>query len=431
MEKKTGSFPWRDLQFRVFNILCVFISERLAYFRDDLPLILASLVLIALSTLAQLLQPFLAGVLIDGILGSRGDAMWVYRGFFKLTHALGIGRNDLKGQIIALAISAVGLRVMQELLAMSQRLIGVHIGYNGLIRARCDLFQKLQQLSLGYHKSQPQGDAIYRLSYDTSGFQTILTVLLNSVLVSAVTLVIMTIIMVQMSWELALITLSVAPLLLWTTKLFARPLRQRWLEAKEVDTRLTTVIQRSVASIGLVQAFGARRMSSGDFKAHRSTASANIRQSWQDSWYWLAVGTIFGVGYAAIFAYWGWAVITHRGAALTFGSLWIFLSYVNQVYAPLQSLSGSGREHSGRGGEGAAGVRRAGSRFDHRGCARRDSPASATTGAWAEECQLRISHRGTGVAEHRSGNQTGTNGGVCRLQRRGKDDAVESFAAVL
>ena len=30
-----------------------------------------------------------------------------------------------------------------------------------------DLFQKLRALSLAYHRSQPQGDAIYRLSYDT------------------------------------------------------------------------------------------------------------------------------------------------------------------------------------------------------------------------------------------------------------------------
>ena len=93
------------------------------------------------------------------------------------------------------------LRVAKELLAMAQRLIAVNIGYNGLIRVRCDLFRKLQQLSLGYHKSQPQGDAIYRLSYDTGGFQTILNVLLNSVLVSGVTLMVMTWLMLQMNWQ--------------------------------------------------------------------------------------------------------------------------------------------------------------------------------------------------------------------------------------
>ncbi len=298
-----------------------FYLRAIAYFREDLPLILASLGLIALSTLAALLQPFLAAILIDSILGTDRNSMWVYRVFFRGTRAMGIRADDLKGQIITLAVLAVGLRVLQELLAMSQRLTAVNIGYNGLIRVRCDLFKKLQQLSLRYHKSQPQGDAIYRLSFDTGGFQTILTVLINGVLVSAVTLIIMACLMVQMNWQLALVTLSVAPLLMLVTKLFAGSLKQRWLEAKEVDTRLTTVIQRSVAAIGLVQAFGRE---ADEFNRFQTTAidskKANIRQAWQDSWYWLLVGTIFGLGYAVIFGYGGWMVVNHHSAILRSGA---------------------------------------------------------------------------------------------------------------
>ena len=320
-----------------------FYLRAIAYFREDSALIVSSLVLIALSTLASLLQPFLAGILIDAILGTKANTIWVYRAFFKLTYTLGFQANDLKHQLVVLACLAVVLRVAQELLSMAQRLIGAHIGYNGLIRVRCDLFQKLQQLSIGYHKSQPQGDAIYRLSYDAGGFQTVLTVILNNVLVSAVTLVIMACLMIEMNWQLALVTLAVAPLLLATTKLFAEPLKRRWLEAKEVDTRLTTEIQRSVASIGLVQAFGRE---ADEFHRFRTTAvdskRANIRQAWQDSWYWLLVGTIFGLGYAIIFGYGGWMVLNHVSDKLTVGSLSIFLAYVNQVYAPLQALSGSG-----------------------------------------------------------------------------------------
>ena len=48
------------------------------------------------------------------------------------------------------------------------------INYNGLMRVRCDLFRKLQALTWPIHRTQPQGDAIYRLSSDTYGFQAIL-----------------------------------------------------------------------------------------------------------------------------------------------------------------------------------------------------------------------------------------------------------------
>jgi len=348
-----------DFGFRICEFMRFYLRS-IAYFRQDLPLILTSLVLIGLSTLAGLLQPFFWAILVDCILTTVNTRFWVYRVFFRLTHFLGLASDDRLHQIIVLAALAVALRVLQELLGMAQRLLSAYVGYNGLIRVRCDLFRKLQQLSLGYHKSQPQGDAIYRLSYDTGGFQTILSVLINNVLVSAVTLIIMTWIMLQMNWLLTLVTLSVAPLLLWTTKLFAGPLKRRWLEAKEVDMRLTTVIQRSVASIGLVQAFGREADEFDRFHdSAQDSMRANLRQAWQDSWYWLLVGAIFGVGYAIILGYGGWLVyrdqiVLHRLGALTAGELWIFLSYVNQVYAPLQSLSGSGATIQ----SGVAGVQR-------------------------------------------------------------------------
>ena len=43
-------------------------------------------------------------------------------------------------------------------------MISIRIGLNGMMRVRCDLFRKLQLLSIGYHRSQPQGDAIYRVA---------------------------------------------------------------------------------------------------------------------------------------------------------------------------------------------------------------------------------------------------------------------------
>lgn len=338
-----------------------FYLRAIAYFREDLPLIVASLVLIGASTLASLLQPFLLAILIDSIFKTTPSGHWVHRSFLWLTRAVGIAPSDRRRQIIALAVCAVVLRVLQELLAMIQRILNAQVGYNGLMRVRCDLFRKLQELSLGYHKSQPQGDAIYRLSYDTGGFQTILQVLINNVLVSSITLIFMTWLMLTMNWKLTLITLSVAPILMLLTKLFAGPLKKRWMESKEVDTALTTVIQRSVASIGLVQAFG-REAEEYDRFHHtvRRSIRAGLRQTWQDSAYWLLVGTVFGIGYALIFGYGGYLVwhdqfVLHRGEmGLTVGSLIVFLYYVNQVYGPLQSVSGSGASIA----SGVAGVQR-------------------------------------------------------------------------
>ena len=99
---------------------------------------------------------------------------------------------------------------------MFQTMATVKVGYYGLMRVRCDLFQKLQQLSLAYHRDQPQGDSLYRLSFDAYGFQTILNIVVGNVLVSVVMLLVMAWIMFAMNWRLALISLVAVPLLLWT-----------------------------------------------------------------------------------------------------------------------------------------------------------------------------------------------------------------------
>src|SRR5262245_2620099 len=112
------------------------------YFRDDLGKIILNFVLIGLGTVLGLLWPFSLGILIDSILGHKPATHWLYRLFFRLAPA----DNPTK-QILILAIAMLGLRLAAELLRFIQTLLNIRIGYNGLMRVRCDLFRKLQALS--------------------------------------------------------------------------------------------------------------------------------------------------------------------------------------------------------------------------------------------------------------------------------------------
>src|SRR5262245_34296847 len=141
-----------------------FYLRAISYFRPDLPKIIAMVAMIGISIGAGLLQAYPLAILIDCIGHRLPPLNAIYRAFFA------IAPSDKVGQIIALASLTLGLRVIQEVLQMVQTLLNIQIGYAGLMRVRCDVFRKLQELSLAYHKSQPQGDAIYRVTWDTSGF---------------------------------------------------------------------------------------------------------------------------------------------------------------------------------------------------------------------------------------------------------------------
>lgn len=332
-----------------------FYLRAISYFRQDWVLIVLSLVLIGMQTVAGLLQVYPLAILVDSVFGPHGPTGFLSRQFFSVAP---VGKV---GQVILLAAIVLFLRLLQELLAMGQTLLNIRIGYGGLMRVRCELFRKLQELSLAYHKSQPQGDAIYRLSWDTFGFQAILNTIVQTILVSSITLIVMIGIMGSMSWPLTLLSLSVAPLLFWTTRIYSRILTKKAAEAKQVDAQLTTTIQRSAATIGLVQAFGREADEYEKFSATvQSSVSAYLRLHWQEMIFWLFVGTIFGIGGALIFGYGGYIVYVDQyvkglgDAGMTVGKLSIFLAYLAMLYGPLKNLSGSGATIAG----GVASARR-------------------------------------------------------------------------
>ncbi|MDB5325056.1 MAG: hypothetical protein JWM57_625 [Phycisphaerales bacterium] len=318
------------------------ILRALGYYKGEAVRIGLLLLMIAVSAAATAAQVYPLKILIDNVFGDHEPSSWIAKGFFWAVP------HGQVGQIVWLTVMFLGLRMLLELLGMFQTLLGIRVGYGALMRVRCDLFRKLQQLSLAYHKSQPQGDAIYRLSWDTYGVQTVVQGFIQSALSNAATLIAITITMLSMSVRLTLISLLVAPLLFWVTKFYGKILQTKAAEAKQVDAHLTTTIQRSAATIGLVQAFNREADEYQQFdNAVNATVSAYIRLHWQEVLFWLAIGTLLATSASALFGYGGYLVYQDqtianlKGKGFEIGGLLAFLGLLDRLYGPLKVLTGS------------------------------------------------------------------------------------------
>jgi subfamily B ATP-binding cassette protein MsbA len=325
----------------------------LSYFRFDIRLIGLLLLAIVLSTGIGLLMAWPMAILIDSVLATPTRPDFIHTLFLSpLPHSR-------LGQMIGLAIVGLLLKFSQDLLSMVQTILSNKINYNGLMRVRCDLYRKLQALSLSYHRSQPQGDAIYRLSSDTFGCQTILGVIITTA-VAVITLAVMSAVLATRNLNLTILALSIAPVLAFLNVTFARRLKQRSLECREVDAQFTTTVQRSMSCIGLVQAFGREADEFGRFQnTVNQTIQAWWRLNWQQMAYNLLVGTVFGVGGAIVFGYGGYLVyrdqfVNHAAGGMTVGDLVIFTSYLGMLWQPLCNLTGFSANLQG----GAAGAQR-------------------------------------------------------------------------
>ncbi|KYF73767.1 ABC transporter ATP-binding protein [Sorangium cellulosum] len=323
-----------------------------AYFKGEWARIGALSLLVCVSIAISLLQVWPVAVIVDLISSGPREGDLVHR------LLLAPLPDSLLGRVLGLAAMTLVLRVAQEFVGMGRALLNFRIGYGGLMRVRCDVYRKLQALHIGYHRAQPQGDALYRLNQDATGFHGILNVAV-SVLGSALTLAVMLCIMAARSPGLTLLALAVVPPLLLTNVKFGRALRRKCTEAKEVESQLTTSVQRSMASIGLVQACGREADEEARFHATLgNSVKAWLRLHHDELRHTLTVGSILGLGGALVLGYGGHLVVEARAGAgdagMTLGALTAFLGYLGMLYDPLCKLTGAGAAVQG----GVAGAQR-------------------------------------------------------------------------
>ena len=308
------------------------------YYREDSANIVISVILVGLTTLATLAQPFPFAILVDRVLRDKPATQFAYRLYAKLAP------HGLATQVILLAAALLVFRLLGEGFGLAQGFFKIRIGYNGILRVRCDLFRHYQRLSLGFYKSRAQGDLIYRLSSDTNGFVAAFNVI-HGILVNSMTLLFMAVFMFALDWRLALVSVSITPFLFMAIRKYGGVLTQTSARATQIEAGLATTVHRSVANVGLVQAFGREDDEYQRFTADVAHSSNGwVRMHMQGMMYWAILGVCFGVGSALILGVGGY-LASRPNDPLEVGVLYLFFQYVTaQLYAPLQALSGSETE---------------------------------------------------------------------------------------
>jgi subfamily B ATP-binding cassette protein MsbA len=310
----------------------------MAYFTPDWPWIAVLVALIAISVGVGLLEAWPLAILIDTVLTQNPKGDWIH-GYF-----LAVLPDDKIGQVVGLVLIGLGLQVVGYTVWMARTMLNYHLNYRGTTRVRHDLFGKLQHLGMTYHKGQPQGDAIYRLTTDAFGPWGIMDLVIGTS-VAAVTLVVMTAILLSRNVPLTLAAFSVAPFIIWSNWRFGRRIHDRALESKQIDADLTSFIQRAMATVGLAQAFRREGYEFSRFSgAVGRSVDALLRLNWQEQLYPLARDSILALGAAIILGYGGYLVyrdqfVTPIEGGMTVGTLIIFMDYLRKLWDPLKWLT--------------------------------------------------------------------------------------------
>jgi len=266
------------------------------------------------ATATALAPPFLAKYAVDdGIRQHDFQKLWWIVGLFLLAGLANWGMSYAQTYLTGW----VGERILADL--------------------RNKLFGHLQRLSLGFFERNRAGVIISRLTNDVEALDQLVTDGVTTLVQSTLTLLGTAILLFILDWRLALATLAVIPFMAIGTVIFRIRSTRAYRAVRERLGLVTATLAEDIAGMRMVQAFTRENQNMRNFQVVTERyRESNMQTVVLSGWYFPFVDLLSSIALAVVLGYGGHL---YFGGAVTIGTLFAFMLYVQNFFDPVQQLS--------------------------------------------------------------------------------------------
>jgi ATP-binding cassette subfamily B protein len=239
--------------------------------------------------------------------------------------------------LVVAAVLFVLIALLTQLQQLGNSVLSAYTGEKLVLDFRIRLFGHVQRLSLLYHDLMGTTDSTYRIQYDAVSIQNITVNGIFPFITAAITIASMIYVTARIDWQLALVALAVSPALFLVARAYRQRLRRGWGDAKKLESCAMSVVQEVLAAMRVVRAFGQEHHEQERFICQSSKGlRARVHLAFVAGSFGLVVGLLTAVGTAAVL----FIGMRHvQAGVLTLGELLVVMSYLAQLYLPLQTIS--------------------------------------------------------------------------------------------
>ncbi len=286
---------------------------------------------ILLNAIMTIIRPWPLKLIIDNILSGQP----LPQNLFWLQQLPGAGSPEVF--LAWMAGATVLIYITTQVISVARDYSQTGVGKRMIYALAGDLFDHLQRLSLRFHTSQRAGDLVQRVTSDTTcARDLVLNVLLPS-FSSIITLALMFVVMFSLDPYLTFFALLLTPLIVVMVRRTSTPMRERTYKQRKLEGEMTALAEQTLTAMPVVQAYGREEMERQRFRELASTTyRAYLAAMITRVKFNLGLSTITAAGTAIIMVLGGLHVIE---GSLTVGGLLVFLSYLEALYAPLETLA--------------------------------------------------------------------------------------------
>jgi len=236
-----------------------------------------------------------------------------------------------------IALSFVGLSLLGALIGFVDDYGSAWIGERFVLSLRTSVFRHLQGLSLDFFERRRLGDLIARLTGDVSAIESFVLSGVADAVSYVLRIVFFAGALFYLSWELALVSLTVLPLVFLSSRRFSRLIKQASREKRRRSGSVSAVAEESLANAHLVQAYNAQELEVERFhRENLASFAAEMASTRLKALFTPLVECIDLAGALLVIGMGTWEL--SRGQ-LSVGGLLAFLAYLSQLYSPIRGLS--------------------------------------------------------------------------------------------
>lgn len=198
-------------------------------------------------------------------------------------------------------------------------------------------FKHLQELSFNYYDKTPVGWIMARLTSDCERLGSFISWGLVDMIWGASMMIFISVILFTLNLRLAVITLSVVPVLVIISVYFQKKILKAYRKVRKTNSRIIGAFNEGISGAKTTKTFVREELSLQEFQKHTTSMyRSSVKAAIFSSLYLPAILTLGSIGTGLALWFGGEGVIN---GVITYGTLVAFISYSIQFYEPLQEMA--------------------------------------------------------------------------------------------
>lgn len=198
-------------------------------------------------------------------------------------------------------------------------------------------FEQLQKLSYNYYDKTPVGWIMARMTSDSTRLGSFISWGLIDMIWGGSLMILIAIVMLILNWKLALLSLTVVPLLVFISIYFQRKILKSYRLVRKTNSKITGAYNEGISGAKTTKTLVREEENLKEFQVQTNTMfRSSVRAAIFSSLYLPIIITLGSIGTGIVIWLGGESVVA---GALSYGTLVAFIAYTIQFFEPLMELA--------------------------------------------------------------------------------------------